>query len=246
MHKHSIRIAVIDDEKISALRLQEHLIDSGYPVDAFFDGESFLQSFKCSPHELVVTDMKLPGMDGLEIMREIKARRQETEIVVITGYATVDSAIEAIKLGAFHYLTKPIRLDEFDNLINRVVEKILLRMEARDLRALVVRRAGRDGMVGTSRQMVHIFEMIEKVAPLDCPVIIQGQSGTGKELVARAIHRLSHRHDGPIVSLNCGGFSRNSSLTSCSAMKNQLLPGHSMPKSVFWKAPTTERSFSMK
>ncbi len=207
MHKHSIRIAVIDDEKISALRLQEHLIDSGYPVDVFFDGESFLQSFKCSPHELVVTDMKLPGMDGLEIMREIKARRQETEIVVITGYATVDSAIEAIKLGAFHYLTKPIRLDEFDNLINRVVEKILLRMEARDLRALVVRRAGRDGMIGTSRQMVHVFEMIEKVAPLDCPVIIQGQSGTGKELVARAIHRLSHRHDGPIVSLNCGGFS---------------------------------------
>jgi DNA-binding NtrC family response regulator len=207
MHKHSIRIAVIDDEKISALRLQEHLIASGYPVDVFFDGESFLQSFKFSPHELVVTDMKLPGIDGLGIMREIKARRQETEVVVITGYATVDSAIEAIKSGAFHYLTKPIRLDEFDNLINRVVEKILLGMEARDLRAIVVRRAGRDGMVGTSREMVHIFELIEKVAPLDCPVIIQGQSGTGKELVARAIHRLSHRHDGPIVSLNCGGFS---------------------------------------
>lgn len=207
MHRQFIRIAVIDDEKISAIRLQEHLIDSGYPVDVFFDGESFLQSFRCSPHELVVTDMKLPGLDGLTIMKEIKAHRQETEVVVITGYATVDSAIEAIKEGAFHYLTKPIRLDEFDNLINRVVEKILLRMETRDLRALVVRRAGRDGMVGTSRQMVDVFTMIEKVAPLDCPVIIQGQSGTGKELVARAIHRLSHRRDGPIVSLNCGGFS---------------------------------------
>ncbi len=207
MHKHSIRVAVIDDEKISALRLQEHLVASGYPVDVFFDGESFLQSFRCSPHELVVTDMKLPGIDGLDIIKEIKAHRQETEVVVITGYATVDSAIDAIKTGAFHYLTKPIRLDEFDNLINRVVEKILLRMEARDLRAMVVRRAGRDGMVGTSLPMVHVFTMIEKVAPLDCPVIIQGQSGTGKELVARAIHRLSHRHDGPIVSLNCGGFS---------------------------------------
>lgn len=207
MHKHAIRIAVVDDEKISALRLQEHLAESGYSVDAFFDGESFLKSFKFSPYELVVTDMKLPGIGGLDIMREVKSKRDDTEIVVITGYATVDSAIEAIKAGAFHYLTKPIRLDEFDNLINRVVEKILLRIEARDLRAMVVRRAGRDGIIGTSIQMVRVFEMIDKVAPLDCPVIIQGQSGTGKELVAQAIHRLSHRHDGPIVSLNCGGFS---------------------------------------
>ena len=207
MNKHAVRIAVIDDEKISALRLQEHLVESGYPVDAFFNGETFLQSFAVSPYELVVTDMKLPGIDGLEIMGRVKSLRKETEVVVITGYATVDSAIEAIRAGAFHYLTKPIRLDAFDSLINQVVEKILLRMETCDLRALMSRKAGRDGMVGTSKEMTGIYKMIEKVAPLDCPVIIQGQSGTGKELVARAIHRLSNRHDAPIVSLNCGGFS---------------------------------------
>ena len=207
MNKQFIRIAIIDDEKISALRLQDHLVESGYPVDAFFNGETFLQSFTCSPYELVVTDMKLPGIDGLEIIRQVKALRQETEVVVITGYATVDSAIEAIQAGAFHYLTKPIRLDEFHNLINQVVEKILLRMETCDLRAMMARKAGRDGMVGTSKEIAQIYEMIEKVAPLDCPVIIQGASGTGKELVARAIHRLSKRHDAAIVSLNCGGFS---------------------------------------
>jgi two-component system response regulator AtoC len=207
MNKQFIRIAVIDDEKISALRLQERLVESGYPVDAFFNGETFLQSFTCAPYELVVTDMKLPGIDGLEIIRQVKAQRQETEVVVITGFATVDSAIEAIRAGAFHYLTKPVRLDEFYNLINQVVEKIFLRMETSDLRAMMTRKAGRDGMIGTSKGMAHIYELIEKVAPLDCPVIIQGASGTGKELVARAIHRLSKRHDAPIVSLNCGGFS---------------------------------------
>ena len=207
MTKRPVRIAIIDDEKVSGLLLQEHLSDQGYPVDLFFDGESFIDSFSIAPHELIITDMKLPGMSGLEILKRVKATFATTEVVVITGYATVDSAIEAIKAGAFHYLTKPIRLDEFDNLISQVLEKIRLKNEMTDLRALMIKNAGRDGMIGTSPQMVKVFELIEKVAPLDCPVIIQGQSGTGKELVARAIHRLSNRHNHPIVSLNCGGFS---------------------------------------
>ena len=207
MHKHAVRIAIIDDEKISGLRLQEHLSEEGYPVDVFFDGESFVESFLFAPYELVITDMKLPGIDGLEILKRVKAKIRTTEVVVITGYATVDSAIDAIKAGAFHYLTKPIRLEEFDSLISKVIEKIRMRTEMSDLRALMMKNAGKDGMIGTSREMVRVFELVEKVAPLDCPVIIQGQSGTGKELVARAIHRLSHRRDDPIVSLNCGGFS---------------------------------------
>ncbi|MFH1155171.1 MAG: sigma-54 dependent transcriptional regulator [Pseudomonadota bacterium] len=208
MNRRRIRIAVIDDEKISGMRLQEHLTAAAYPVDLFFDGESFLESFRCAPHDLVITDMMLPGINGLEILKQVKSRHKDAEVVVITGYATIDSAIVAIKAGAFHYLTKPIRLDEFDNLISQVIEKILLRMETQDLRALMMRKAGRDGIIGTSREMGLVFELIEKVAPLDCPVIIQGQSGTGKELVARSIHRLSTRRDHPMVSLNCGGFSQ--------------------------------------
>ena len=207
MDKHQIRIAVIDDEEITALRLQEHLTEQGFPADSFLDGESFMESFKFSPYELVVTDMKLPGMSGLDILKEVKTRFRATEVVVITGYATVDSAIEAIKAGAFHYLTKPIRLDEFDNLISRVIEKILMSSEMKELRALTAKNAGRDGIIGASPQMDRVFRLVEKVAPLTCPVIIQGQSGTGKELVARAIHRLSNRREHPIVTLNCGGFS---------------------------------------
>ena len=114
MIKPIIRIAVIDDEQISGRRLQEHLLDMGYPVDIFYDGESFLETFLPAPHDLVVTDLKLPGIDGLEILRQAKERRPDTEVVVITGYASVDSAIKATKAGAFHYLTKPIRLDEFE------------------------------------------------------------------------------------------------------------------------------------
>jgi two-component system response regulator AtoC len=207
MDKPQVRIAIIEDEKISGLRLQEHLSESGYPVDLYFEGESFLKAFQAAPHELVITDMKLPGLGGMDIIREVKSRRRDTEVVVITGYATIDSAIEAVRAGAFHYLTKPIRLAEFDNLVSRIIDKIKISHEASDLRLLMTHNAGKAGMIGTSPEIEHVYRLIEKVAPLDCPVIIQGESGTGKELVARAIHLLSHRHKAPIVSFNCGGFS---------------------------------------
>ena len=207
MSSPAIRIAVIDDEPISGRRLQECLMEMGRPVDLYYDGESFLKTFLSSPHDLVVTDLKLPGIDGLGILRRVKERRPEVEVVVITGYASVDSAIEATRAGAFHYLTKPIRLEEFENLIRRAIEKIGLLHETNNLRALIKESAGREGMIGTSREMVRVYRLIEKVAPLDCPVIIQGESGTGKELVARAIHSLSLRREAPMVSFNCGGFS---------------------------------------
>jgi two-component system response regulator AtoC len=207
MDKPSVRLAIIEDEKISGLRLQEHLTESGYPVDLFFEGNSFLNAFMASPHDLVITDLKLPDLSGMDILRRVKARRSDTEVVVVTGYASIDSAIEALRAGAFHYLTKPIRLAEFDNLISRIIEKIKISNEASNLRALLTHNAGKAGIIGTSPEMQQVYRLIEKVAPLDCPVIIQGESGTGKELVARAIHLSSQRHQAPIVSFNCGGFS---------------------------------------
>jgi two-component system, NtrC family, response regulator AtoC len=207
MNKSPVRLAIVEDEEISGRRLQEHLADAGYPVDLYLEGDSFLKAFFASPHDLVITDLKLPGLNGMEILRRIKARYRDTEVIVITGYASIDSAIEAVQEGAFHYLTKPIRLAEFDNLISRVVEKIRISREASSLRALMTHSAGRAGIIGTSPEMEQVYRMIEKIAPLDCPVIIQGESGTGKELVARAIHFLSQRHKAPIISFNCGGFS---------------------------------------
>jgi two-component system, NtrC family, response regulator AtoC len=207
MAKPSVRLAIIEDEKISGLRLQENLAELGYPVDLFFEGNSFLNAFLASPHDLVITDLKLPDLSGMDILRRVKAHRSATEVVVVTGYASIDSAIEAVRAGAFHYLTKPIRLAEFDNLIARIIEKIKISNEASSLRALMAHNAGKAGIIGTSPEMEQVYRLIEKVAPLDCPVIIQGESGTGKELVARAIHLLSPRNQAPIVSFNCGGFS---------------------------------------
>jgi two-component system response regulator AtoC len=207
MPKPPVRLAIIEDEKISGLRLQEHLAEVGYPADLFFEGNSFLNAFLASPYDLVITDLKLPGPGGMDILRRVKGRHRDTEVVVITGYASIDSAIEAVRAGAFHYLTKPIRLAEFDNLISRIIEKIKISNEASSLRALMTHNAGKAGIIGTSPEMEKVYRLIEKVAPLDCPVIIQGESGTGKELVARVIHLLSRRHKAPIVSFNCGGFS---------------------------------------
>lgn len=207
MARPTVRLAIIEDEKISGLRLQEHLIELGYRVDLFFEAGSFLRAFLASPYDLVITDLMLPDMGGLDILQRVKAHRSEVEVVVITGHASIDSAIEAVRAGAFHYLTKPIRLAEFDNLISRIIEKIEISREASDLRALMIQNAGKENIIGTSPEMEKIYRLIEKVAPLDCPVIIQGESGTGKELVAHTIHLLSHRCKGPIVSFNCGGFS---------------------------------------
>ncbi|MGD2038587.1 MAG: sigma-54 dependent transcriptional regulator [Desulfobacterales bacterium] len=207
MTKPSVRLAIIEDEKISGMRLQEHLAESGYPVDLFFEGTSFINAFIASPHDLVITDLKLPDLSGIDILRRVKAHRRDTEVVVVTGFASIDSAIEAVRAGAFHYLTKPIRLAEFDNLITRIVDKIEISNEAISLRALMAHSAGKAGIIGTSPEMEQVYRLIEKVAPLSCPVIIQGESGTGKELVARAIHLLSPRNQAPIVSFNCGGFS---------------------------------------
>jgi DNA-binding NtrC family response regulator len=144
---------------------------------------------------------------GLEVLRRVKAHRPESEVIVITGYGTIDTAIEAVREGAFHYLCKPFRLEEFHNLTQRVVEHIDLRSETLKLRASLLGQAGLEGLIGAGPEMREVFHLIRKVAPLDCTVLIQGASGIGKELVARAIHRLSPPRDKPFVSFNCGGFS---------------------------------------
>lgn len=145
-------------------------------------------------------------MNGLEVLRRIKSANEDIEVIVITGFGSIDTAIEAIRCGAFHYLTKPIRLVEFQNLVKRIIEKINLQNEAQNLRESIAQGAGLAKMVGCSPEMNQVFRLIEKVAPLDCPVVIQGESGTGKELVAQAIHHLSPRRQGPMISFNCGGF----------------------------------------
>ncbi len=201
-----MRLAVVDDEAIVLVRLDKALSKLGYTVETHRSGEDFLKSQVQCPYDVVFLDIQLPGLNGMEILREVKSRFQDTQVILITGHASIESVIEAVKLGAFHYVSKPLKLDEIRHLAARALEHKRLLDENRELRSLLDPLEGRGEMIGMSTAIKDVFSMISKVAPLDCSVLIQGDSGTGKELAARSIHRESMRKDRPFVAFNCAGF----------------------------------------
>ena len=201
-----MRIAVVDDEEIVRKRLKMTLEKEGHRVETYPSGENFLGVLDKSHPDLVYLDVVLPGLGGMEVLRLIKGRAPETEVILITGQASLDAAVEAVKLGAFHYVSKPLKLEEIRHLTQRALEYKRLIEENRRLKARLVPLEGWGEMIGVSPRMQEVFQVIRKVAPLDCHVLIQGDSGTGKELVARSIHRESPRRDRPFVAFNCAGF----------------------------------------
>ena len=201
-----MNIAVVDDEVIVQRRLQAALEKDGYSVKAYGSGEEFLRDLDLGTFDLVFLDVVLPGLNGMEVLQQAKARQPETEFILITGHASIDAAIGAIKKGAFHYVAKPLKLEEIRHLARRALEHKLLVIENRQLKARLEPLDGWGEMIGVSPKMKEVFNITRKVAPLDCNVIIQGESGTGKELVARLIHRQSARSARPFVAFNCGGF----------------------------------------
>lgn len=201
-----MRIAVVDDEEIVQKRLRAVLEKDGHGVETYSSGEELLREMRESSFDLVFLDVILPGLHGMEVLKLIKENSPETEVILITGRATIDSAVEAVKRGAFHYVSKPLRLGEVKNLAKQALDHKRLRQENRWLRERLEPRDGWGEVIGISPKMKEVFEIVRKVAPLDCNVLIQGQTGTGKELVARAIHRESPRRNQPFVAFNCGGF----------------------------------------
>ena len=201
-----MNIAIVDDEVIVQKRLQAALEKDGHSVKTYGSGETFLQDLDLGNFDLVFLDVVLPGLNGMEVLQQAKARRPETEVILITGHASLDAAIGAIKKGAFHYVAKPLKLEEIRNLTRRALEHQRLVTENRQLKARLEPLDGWGEMIGVSPKMQEVFQISRKVAPLDCNVIIQGESGTGKELVARLIHRESARSIRPFVAFNCGGF----------------------------------------
>jgi len=201
-----LRILIADDDLPSRENLLELLGEEGYEVRAVADGNQAIEVFLAEPFDLLMTDLKMPGLDGLELIRLIRKIHPDCVPIVVTGYGTIDSAVEAMKLGAFDYLTKPLRND----LVKLTIEKALaygrLQEENSVLKEPIREKYDFGSLIGHSECMRTIFDKIARVSASDSTVIIYGESGTGKELVARAIHFNSDRRDRPLIAVNCGAI----------------------------------------
>ena len=204
--KNGPRIAVIDDEPIVCREIKRGLEKNNYVVETFPSGEAALKRMTKLPFDVVLCDLQLPGLNGMDVLKSIKTVQVQTEVIIITGHGSVDTAIRAIQAGAFHYLTKPVKMNELKALTGRALDKVNLVKETEALKKALFARKKSD-IIGNSPAMREVFLLIDKVSALSCNVLIQGESGTGKELVARALHQRGNRREAPFVSFNCGGFS---------------------------------------
>ncbi|NLX17870.1 MAG: sigma-54-dependent Fis family transcriptional regulator [Desulfobulbus sp.] len=202
-------ILIVDDEPNYLIVLEELLKDEGYEVFSAESGLTALPIVYSTDLDLVLSDMKMPGMDGIELLAKIKEYNRELPVILITAYAEVEKAVEAMSLGAFTYLAKPFSNQQLLASVTKAIEHYGLIREIRRLRAEAIPRSGFGGMVGKSPSMRMVYQLIEKVAPTPSSVLITGESGTGKELVARAIHNLSPRREAPFISVNCAALSEH-------------------------------------
>jgi DNA-binding NtrC family response regulator len=200
------RILVAEDEANLRLVIQKELQRLGYRVQVASDGEAALRLLEESNVDVLLCDINMPRMDGMELLRRVRERANPPEAIMLTGHATVETAIEAMKLGAYDYLSKPYHITELDALVRQAADKRRLRVDNQRLRAQLARQSAMPDIVSESDAMREVIRLVERVAPSDASVLITGESGTGKELVAHAVHRLSHRADSSFIDLNCAAF----------------------------------------
>src|SRR5436189_522613 len=201
-----IRVLVVDDEPMMSDSLRQHLAEEGYAVDTAASGAEAIDLFDGGAHHLVICDLQLPDMDGLDLLRHMKDARPTTEVIVVTGYGSVQAAVEAIKSGAFYFVEKPFDFEELSPLVEKALERRELVAEAANMRRQLSTRAEYFNIIGSSKQMQTIYETIESVAKSDANVLIVGESGTGKELIANAIHYNSLRAKKPLIKVNCAAL----------------------------------------
>jgi two-component system response regulator PilR (NtrC family) len=198
------RILVVDDERSMRELLAITLQQGGYEVSLADCGRAAIEAIGREDFDLVVTDLRMPNGDGMSVLRAAREQSPHTVVLVVTAFASTETAVEAMKLGAYDYLTKPFKLEEIRLTIAKALERKRLQDENQALRRQLRQDRGFENFVGRSRGMLAVFEMIRKTADSSSTVMITGESGTGKELVARAIHHESGRHQGPFISVNCG------------------------------------------
>ena len=200
------RVLVADDEASARTGLAALLRDAGFVVDQAEDGEKALECAQATVPDVLVTDLHMPGMDGIQLLEHAREAIPELIVVLVTAFADVDTAVRAMQLGAEHYLTKPVQFDELLLVIDRALERRHLQHEATELRTRLKDRLSFDNIIGSSPAMQEVFDVIEQVARTKASVLITGESGTGKELVAQAIHQNSPRAKAPFVKLHCAAL----------------------------------------
>ncbi|HQT31760.1 MAG TPA: sigma-54 dependent transcriptional regulator [Thiobacillus sp.] len=201
------RLLIVDDEAIALGNLQHVMEKEGYQVTATQSGAAAVALLGKQPFDVVLTDLRMQGVDGMDVLKASRERQPEAEVIFITGFATAESAVQALKHGAFYYIAKPFRLDEVRKVVAEALAKVHLRRENADLRREVEQYRDGDGIVTQDVEMQRLLDMAKQIAPTDCSVLITGESGTGKELFAKYLHKQSRRADGPYTAINCGAFS---------------------------------------
>ncbi len=199
-------ILVVDDEPSMRTTLSILLKREGYQVSQAADGVEALRMFEPGEYDMILTDLKMEGVDGIELLRHLKATDHETEVLIFTAYGTIATAVEAMKLGAYDYIGKPFDEEELLLKVARALERKALVREVQELRAALRVQGGMGKIIAASKEMREVLARIDQVAPSEATVLIEGESGTGKELVARAIHRESPRSDRPFIPINCSTF----------------------------------------
>ncbi len=200
------KILVVDDEVSMRKMLEILFTQEGFEVRCAESAEEAVTLLESSSYDMVISDIRMPGLSGLQLLKRIREAELQTDVVLMTAYASTDSAIKALKLGAFDYITKPFQVEELLNLAHHAFEKKSLLEENIHLMGKLTREHRFGEIVGSSPNMMALYGLIERVAPTVSTVLIQGESGTGKELIARTLHRLSPRARRPLVAVNCAGL----------------------------------------
>jgi DNA-binding NtrC family response regulator len=209
MEKNKEIILVVEDEDIARKNLEHILVKTGYEVISVNNGEKAIELLQSTRIDLVITDLKMGQVDGMEVLRKTKELQPYTEVIMITGYATVDTSVEAMYQGAYYYIAKPYKIGEVRKIAGEALLKRQLQLENLELKETLKRCQQISSIVGKSRAMIEVQKTINQIAPSDINVLILGESGTGKELVAKSIHQLSLRSEKEFIAFNCGSFTED-------------------------------------
>lgn len=196
-------LLIVDDEKLIRWSLEKQLKSEGYEVFTASDGQEALDVIGSKIPDLIFLDVKLPDLNGIELLKRIKEIDNEIIVIMITAFQEVETAVSAIKLGAYDYISKPLEMEKTKKIIKEALEKVSLQKEVAYLRELKQKTFGHEKIIGKSSRMLKVFDLVSKMAPTEATTLITGESGTGKDLVARAIHEQSHRGGAPFIDINC-------------------------------------------